>query len=464
MKRLLMLLALLLAAPVDAAAPPLTLDEVLRSSARHSPAIIDAMAKERAASGRQLSAQGAFDLVFDAEAQARPFGYYDGAAVETKVTRPFTDNGGGLYGGYRISQGRFPIYEDRNYTNRLGEVKLGALFALMRDRATDERRTALGLAAGDIAIARLEREMVAIGVQRRAIDAYQLWVVAGGRVAIYRDLLGLATERQASIERLIKLGARPAILGTENQQNIVRRRALLVRAEQDLAAAANALSFYLRDEAGQPVVPPAERLPPVLQELALPPLGARPGTGINRPDLQAIFVRLEQADARLRLAENQLAPRLDVRVEVSKDVGAQGLGGPSRTPAEGYVGLRFSMPLERRQARGKIAEMQAEKDSLRSRRQLIEDQILVEVKGLIIQVQAAERLVTLAGQETGLAGTMAAAERRRFTLGASDFIVVNLREEAAADARLRQLDAEYRHAAAKAELVAATIDTRQLGL
>jgi outer membrane protein TolC len=464
MTRLILAALLMALTPWRAAAQPLTLDEVLRSSATHAPAILEAITRERAADGRRLSAQGAFDILFEGDAQSRLLGTYDGTVVEGSVSRPFATNGGGLYGGYRVSRGDFPIYEDKAFTNRLGEVKVGAIFSLMRDRFVDERRTRLGLADGDIALARLDREMIAIGVQRRAIDAYQAWVAAGLRVIVYRDLLALATERQASIERQIALGAQPSILGTENRQNIVRRQTLLVRAEQQLDAAANALSFYLRDDAGEPVAPAADRLPGRFPELRLPPLGADLARRIVRPDLDAILVRLDQVEARRELAENDMLPRLDVRAEAAKDVGPIGLGGASRTPAEAIVGLRFSLPLERRQARGRIAEAAAEADGLRLRRKLIEDQILVEVNGLAIQVDAAERLATLAGDEAALATRMAEAERRRFALGASDFIVVNLREESAADARLRQLDAEYQRSAARAELVAATVDRAQLGL
>jgi outer membrane protein TolC len=466
MIRLLALLGLLVvAAPAAAAAAgPLTLDEVLRSSATHAPAILEAITRERQADGRRLSAEGAFDLLFEGDAQSRALGYYDGTVVEARATRPLATNGGALYGGYRVSRGTFPVYEDKSFTNRLGEVKVGAVFSLMRDRLIDERRGRLGLADRDIALARLDREMVAIGVQRRAIDAYQAWVVAGKRAAVYRDLLGLASERQASIVRQVQLGARPEILATENRQNIVRRQTLLVRAEQELAAAANALSFYLRDASGERIVPGADRLPDRFPELRVPVLGPDLAQRIERPDLQAILVRLDQVEVKRALAENELRPRLDVKAEAAKDVGPVGLGGPNRTPTEGIVGLRFSLPLERRVARGKIAEAAAEATGLRFRRKLIEDQILVEVNGLAIQVAAAERLVDLAGDETALANRMAEAERRRFHLGASDFLVVNLREESAADARLRQLEAEYRRSAARAELVAATFDREQLRL
>ncbi|UZK68180.1 TolC family protein [Sphingomonas sp. S1-29] len=464
MIRLALAVFLLAALPAAARAQVLTLDEVLRSSATNAPAILEAITRERQADGRRLSAEGAFDTLFEGDAQSRLLGYYDGTVVEARASRPFVNNGGGLYAGYRASRGEFPVYEDKAFTNRLGEVKVGAVFSLMRDRLVDERRTKLGLASRDIELARLDREMVAIGVQRRAVGAYQLWVVAGMRVGVYRDLLALASERQKSIERQITLGARPEILGTENRQNIVRRQTLLIRAEQELASAANALSFYLRDADGDPMTPGPERLPGAFPELRLPPLGGDLARRIDRPDLETILVRLDQAAARRQLAENDLQPRLDLRAEAAKDIGPIGLGGPNRTPAEAIVGVRFSLPLERRQARGRVAEAVAEADGLRLRRKLIEDQILVEVNDLAIQVGAAERLVALAGDEAALANRMAEAERRRFQLGASDFLVVNLREESAADARLRQLDAEYRRSASRAELVAATVDRAQLGL
>jgi outer membrane protein TolC len=451
-------------AGAQARAGVLTLDAVLRSSATHAPAILEAMARERAADGKALSARGAFDLLFEGDASSRLLGYYDGSYVDGQVTRPLQTNGGAVYGAYRVSRGDFPEYYGDRFTNRLGEVKVGAVFALMRDRWVDARRTGVGLADRDIELARLDREMVAIGVQRRAIAAYQDWVAAGQRVAVYRDLLALASERQQSIERQIQLGARPDILGTENRQNIVRRQALLVRAEQQLEAAANALSFFLRDANGEPMVPVAAQLPRAFPAFDLPPLTRDLGRRVERPDLDAILVRLDQNEQRRLLAENDMKPRLDLKGELSKDLGAVGLGGPTKTPAEAIVGVRFSLPLERRGARGRIAEAQAEADALRRRRQLIEDQILVEVNGLAIQVQAAEKLAELAVSEAALATRMAEAERRRFTLGVSDFILVNLREEAAADAQLRQLDAQYARSAARAELVAATVDRDQLGL
>jgi outer membrane protein TolC len=443
---------------------PLTLEEVLQSSARSAPQIVEALARVRQAEGRALSADGAFDTVFDVDGRSRVAGYYDGTVVEGRATRPLTGNGGYLYGNYRASRGTFPVYEDQAYTNRLGEAKVGALFALLRDRVVDERRTRRRVAGSDIDVARFEAAMVAIGVQRRAVDAYQTWVAAGLRLNAYRDLLDLTERRRGAIARQITLGARPDILLVENDQNLVRRRALTVRAEQDLATAANALSFYLRDENGAPLLVSAERLPPDSSALSGVALRANGPAPVERPDYRAILTRIDQSTARLMLAENDLAPRLDLRGEVGKDVGAVGLGGPTKTPLEAVVGFRFSVPLQNRAAKGRAAEARAEIDALTQRSRFLRDQIAVEVEGIVIAVGATERLATIAAEEQGLAERLAVAERRRFALGSGDFFLVNQREDTATDARVRLIDAQARIAAARAELAAATADRGALGL
>lgn len=459
---ILVLFAALCPAAALAEVAPLTLKEVLRSSARTAPQIVEALARVRQAEGRALSADGAFDTVFEVDGRSRVAGYYDGTVVEGRATRPLTANGGYVYGGYRASRGTFPVYEDQAYANRLGEAKVGALFALLRDRVIDERRMRRSVAGADIDLARLEAAMVAIGVQRRAVDAYQAWVAAGVRLRAYRDLLALAERRRGAIVRQIKLGARPDILLTENDQNLVRRRALSVRAEQDLTTAANALSLYLRDDAGAPVVVSADRLPS--DGGALAGLASAGNGSVERPDYRAILTRIDQATARLMLAQNDLSPRLDLRGEVGKDLGPVGLGGPSRTPLDAVVGFRFSVPLQNRAAKGRVAEARAEIDALTQRSRLLRDQIAVEVEAIVIAVGASERLAAIAEEERRLAEQLADAERRRFELGSGDFFLVNQREETATDARVRLVDAQVRIASARAELAAATADRGALGL
>lgn len=458
---------LLLAAPAAWAATPLTLGEVLASSRAAAPQIMEALAKTRSAEGKVLSAQGAFDAVVSADGYGRASGYYNGRTVGATITKPLEDYGINLYGGYSVSAGRFPIYEDKYYTDQAGEFRVGAVMSLLRDRAIDQRRFDRANSEFDADVAKLELTLASIGVQRRAVGAYLAWVAAGMRRDIYRDLLALAEGRLAGFRRQVAEGQRPAILITENEQNILRRRGLVARADADLARAANTLSFYWRGADGEPRLPTPDMLPGALP----PPIGGdvvAQGQGralaAARPDLKIIDTRLTQAERRLLLDRNGLLPRLDVRVELSKDLGPIGVGGKSRGGPDTLLGFKFSLPLEQRAARGKIASTTADIDAQRRKRQYTEDQIANEIDGLAIDVNATTRLRELADSEQQRALLLAQAERRRFETGASDFFLVNQREETAANARVQALDTRLRQLAARAEFAAATADLQALGL
>lgn len=337
------------------------------------------------------------------------------------------------------------------------------MFSLLRDRDIDERRFNRAIASGDVVLADNDRLMVAIGVQARAIAAWNNWVIAGQRVAVYKDLLKLALDRQAGFKRQVAEGLRPAILLTENEQNILRRQTLVVQAEQALQQAAVNLSLFWRDNDGNPVVPAPERLPP---RLGAPiPLADDVMTALeNRPDLRVVDVRIAQARTRLALDRNNFLPKLDLKAEVNQYVGSAGVGDINYTGLESKVGIALSVPLQQRTARGRLGQTTAEIEGFQQRRRFLEDQIRAEISGLMIAARQSQRLLGIAIDEQDRAALMAAAERRRFQEGASDFFLVNIREEAAADAQVRRLDAAFRQIVAHADLAAATADLSRLGL
>ena len=444
-------------------APPLTLVEVLRSSARSAPDIIAALARTRQAEGQALSARGAFDTVFAVDGRSRVDGYYDGSIIAGKVERPLTDNGGYVYGQYRNSRGDFPIYEDQAYTNRAGEVKIGALYSLMRDRLIDARRSGTRIARNNIDIARFEMQATAIGVQARALEAYQKWVASGLKLKAYSALYELAARRSKGIARQVELGAKPDILLAENEANLVKREALVVQARQDFRTAANKLSLYYRDAQGRPVIVDASRLPS--SESAFEGLDIDPFFVVgDRPDVNILLEQIDNATVKLALAENDLRPKLDLKGELSKDLGDEGLGGYSRTPLEVIVGVTFKIPLQNRKAKGKVIESRAKLDELAIKQRYLAEKIRAEVAAIGIEVETSRELAQTTQRQLELARRLAAGERRRFELGSSDFFLVNSREESAADAEVKLIEARARIAAARAELAAATADESALQL
>ncbi len=451
------------ARPLPASTSPLGLEDVLAASRFHAPQVLEALAKVRGAEAKVLTTEGAFETLFNANADTRLTGFYSGSDIGVRVMQPLATNGGNVYAGYDLSRGSFPTYQADQFTARYGRLTAGTLFSLLRDRDVDERRFNRAMASADVVLADNDRLMVAIGVQARAIAAWNNWVIAGQRVAVYKGLLKLALDRQAGFKRQVTEGLRPAILLTENEQNILRRQTLVVQAEQALEQTAVNLSLFWRDADGNPQVPTPDRLPPRLGA-PLPIAEDVMAALESRPDLRLVDVRIAQARTRLQLDRNQFLPKLDLKAEANQYVGDAGVGGRAYTGFETKLGLTLSVPLQQRTAQGRLGQTRADIDGFQQRRRLIEDQIRAEISTLSIAARQSHRLLGIAIDEQDRALAMAQAERRRFQEGASDFFLVNIREEAAADAQVRRLDATFRQIVAHADLAAATADVKALGL
>jgi outer membrane protein TolC len=183
----------------------------------------------------------------------------------------------------------------------------------------------------------------------------------------------------------------------------------------------------------------------------------------NRPDFGILMEEIDQAGIKLALARNELRPKLDLKGEIAKDIGPEGLGGHSHTATEVIMGISLKIPLQNRKAKGKLAETQAKLDELSIKQRYLGEKIRAEVAGIGIEVETARKLVDTTLRQRDLAG-LAQAERRRFELGSSDFFLVNQREEASTDAEVKLIEARARIAAAHAELAAATADEGALRL
>jgi len=457
------------AASEHSLAAPLQPGEVLAASEVHFPEILDALAKRRGAEGAVLAADGAFDLVFDADGFNRVDGFFDGSVVQGRATQPLGPLGTNIYAGYQLSDGDFPIYENEFYTNTGGEFKAGLIFSLLRDRAFDERR----FERKDARLAREQADfdvlLTKIGVQQQALIGYWRWVTAGRQLYVYEELLQIALDRESGLQEQVDSGARAEIFLVENRQNITRRLTLVASAERDFQIAANALSFYYRDENGDPIIPVREQLPEVgpvgeFEILAVSIDSVATTALALRPELQMLKTAVERAQARIALADNNLKPRIDFGAEVSTGLGSVGEGGSSFDSTDAVVGFQFEVPLQRRAAKGQLRQQEAEVESLRQRQRLTADRIELEVENILLDLNVAENLLLLAEQEVQQSEILQVAERNRFASGASDFFLVNFREEVAANALIQYYTADLKRRSARADYDAATVDTERLGI
>ncbi|MDJ0979634.1 MAG: TolC family protein [Erythrobacter sp.] len=448
---------------------PLLPEEVLRSSALTFPRILEAFEREAAARSDQLAADGAFDLMLNAEYYDRYTGTFSGGFGESKATQPIAPFGGEVFASYRLSDGRFPTYENIYNTNELGEFKVGALFSLLRNRRIDQRRFNVEDTRLAASQARLDVLLVQLNVQFEALRAYWTWVAAGNEIRVYEGLLEIAEARAVGLSRQVQAGALPSIALNENEQNVIRRKSLLEEAKRGFITASNLLSFYLRDENGILIVPSREQLPDINKLADLPDVQtlmamARSDVLDQRPELRNFRIQLERARNRVELRRNDLKPNLDLSVELSRDFGPIGDGGPTFDSTDTVVGLTLSVPLQRRTARGAVQRAEAELREIELREQRTADQIRVELDNILANLNTALRQAGLANDEVEQATIVVAGERTRFRLGAGDFLSVNLQEERAADAQVRAIRAELNGRLAAASFSAATMNLEELGL
>ena len=111
---------------------------------------------------------------------------------------------------------------------------------------------------------------------------------------------------------------------------------------------------------------------------------------------------------------------------VSKDLGN---GPASRSQANNYVGLDFSIPLQQREAWGESTEYESRLKSLKYEEQLLEEKIKAELEQIKIQISSIIEMHHNLSQEAELADLLENSEREKFKHGASNFFLVNLREQ-----------------------------------
>lgn len=458
------LLSLLQSIPLGAA-EVLTEEAVLAASARAVPVILEARASRAAIAARQLRAEGNFDRRLSQSTRQWVLGDYDGFDADLKLLQPLGTLGGDLTATYRLSDGAFPRYESERETLSAGELSLGLSLPLLRDRTIDPRRFARQDAFLAVAEADASLLQTQLTVQHDALITYWRWVTAGQKLAIFDKLLAIAEDRDKAFQIQSKAGDIAEIAVVENQQNVLKRRQLARRAAQNFTLAATDLSFFFRSPTGA-----MQSIDPRWLPSTFPPIDvAGAGGAVTRLDeiiaATPTIAALEQQARRLRLkrnlAQNDLKPELDFSLKLAKDLGQ---GSNTLNGNDVITGLEFSLPLQRRQARGEQEEAEAELQALAYRKARQEDELRLAILRLQETVAAAADFATLANQEATAAERLEAAEWVKFREGASSFFVLNAREENTADARVRALDAQLAFQEAAADLALATANSKRLGL
>lgn len=437
----------------DSHAPELSLDRIIESVKRYHPLLRASEEGKRQAMSELLSAEGAFDTSASAELSSYATGYYDGTAVDTEISQPLMWNGARLYSGFRNSSGSFPVYDDYLYTGEIGEARAGIQLPLARDREIDKPRTQLIRASLLKVVAEANIEQRKIELIRGASIAFFSWSAAGERWKIAADLLKVAESRGRQISERVRRGDLPQFDLDDNERAILQRRAVVLSSERALQKTALDLSLFLRNEDGEPILPTIKMLLKTFPSPKKIEIKQSDEAHSRRPELKRLEAEMQRNDADLKLAENQLLPKVDLLTGFSNDIGES-----SHVSSQGElkIGLKFQLPLQNREAKGRRELALSKERELKLLQRFTKDKITTEVKDAENSVFLAEQRFNTAKREHELAKELQQGEVSRYELGDSNLIFVNLREQTTAEAATRVVDALYDYSAAIAEFEAAT--------
>ncbi|MFO0850388.1 MAG: TolC family protein [Gemmataceae bacterium] len=439
---------------------PLALDEVLVAVEQHYP-LLQAVEQERAvAGGRLVSAMGAFDLNLVASADGQGT-TYDSFRSGVGVTQGLPVGGLGVFAGYRNGYGQFPTYNLGQKTADGGEFRAGVSVPLLRDRAIDRPRAAVQQARLDVALAEPVIERQRLDFHRAAARTYWNWVAAGHRLKVADALVKLAVDRDEQLKARVEGGPVANIERIDNQQNIALRNGLLVQAQRGFQQAAIDLSLFLRDRSGGPTLAGPDRLPAFPDAQPVDPAGfdaALRAAFEARPEPRRLRLQRERAAVDLRLAENQLLPNLNAVVAAAQDVGygkspLSGPNGLDRTTLS--AGVSYLLPVQRREARGRVMTAQAQLAQIEQQLRQAEDVVRADVQDTFSALERAFEFYQQARKRVDLARLVARAEREQLRLGRSDVLRVTLREQAAFEAEVIEIGAQQDYFRAIADFRAA---------
>lgn len=421
----------------------LTVTDLIAAIKIYHPVIQSAKARREQTDTEQQRAQGAFDLRLNQTTRSRVAGFYDGQYLDQSVTKPLAFSGVDVTAGYRYSNGDFPVYEDELFTQSAGEASLGIKVPLLRDRNIDARRMGLMNADRFRSLGLTEEEIAINQFIFEGVNAYFNWYQAFLQNRAVAELVTLVETRREGVVQRVANGDLAAITLTEFETTLLTRQIGLAEAQQTLAVAQQQLMFYWRDAAGASMPVAALELP------GLPITWPFPVVDFNEswqqalvrthPSVLALEDRIRLAENEARLAENNLLPDFDLDMKLGQDFG----NGPDNlNRPETYIGLTFSMPLERNQAKADQQSADAKIRELTMLRLAQLDRLRVQLNEGLLRLATFAELRALRRQQATVAKQLERQEHARFDAGDSDQFLLNARESQAAQAQLESIGAE----------------------
>lgn len=319
----------------------------------------------------------------------------------------------------------------------------GVSVPLLRGLMTDERRNQLRLAKVGLSLSEAEKIAGVNKVMLSAAKAYWDWQMQTVRADLLKENLRLATLRLDFTKKRIAAGEEKPIDSVEASLEVLRRQTMLTEAELELANSRVEVSAFLWDDQQQPALLPENTLPSKPNQQPSSVNDLQLGEMIHEalkqhPEIVKQEMKVQQSALDRKLAAEYVKPVLSLDYFPFQTYTAGTRDEVSGLFMRNYkFGATFYSSLYLRKERGKLSmadfKIRQNELQLKSVSREVTNQITTawnEVNAIVQLIQQQQQLVTNAS-------LLRDAEETRFQAGESSLFLVNQRERALIEARVK---------------------------
>ncbi len=442
---------------------PLTIGEVLARIELTHPLLRAAGAERTKARAKIMKALGAWEPTFRNITRTQRFQTWN---LTTSPTTFDTHTGGfsdakldvGHPWGFRVQGGLRNGFGDNGNQGTIAiipgmqgfygqqQLIVAGSFQLLRGLIINEENA-------EFQQAELTRPQAEIKVAQKRQDLYLAgavqywdWQVAVKQAEVVKRALAVAEERLVQVEGLAKGGRVAPLDVIEASQEVQKRQEAAIAAQRKVEYEQYKLSLFLWEN-DEPVTPRPEWAPEFQGETPLPTSDEIAAYKVEakeeRPEVRDLYVEAMMNNIDIKLAKNKLLPKLNLE------------GGPTEGATDWIVGIGYrigvhaEVPLFQREARGKVLYAEVSQQQLALKQHYTEQQVSLDVDNWLSAIVRARDRVTAATEALRLAKTLEEGERKRFNMGATTVLFVNLRERNVVESAYQLYRAQADYAVAR---------------
>lgn len=386
-----------------------------------------------------LQARAGFDPRLEGDYSSKTF---DGKAYynhETYGLRIPTWLGVEVLAQYERGQGAF-LNPEAN-TPADGLYRAGLSLPVGQGLFFDKRRAALRKAQLYRDAAYLEQQSMLNDLLLEAASQYAYWQLSFKELLVYQEAVAISREILDAVRLSYQLGDRAAVDTLEARIQLGNWEQRLREAEISYQENSFKLSLFLWDENGRPLELSPETIPDTsMQALRFPAVQSPDDVVLQHPEYQLYDFKLRQLNFDRRLAIETIKPKIDLKFYALNQTTR-----PELIPLQGeQLGFSVQFPLLMREGRGQLKINQLERRSTSYDQEMKGNDIRIKLLNANMQQSQLTRIAETQSQLVDQSSQLLEAEKIRFGTGESSIFLLNSREVALVNARLKALEINMR--------------------